>query len=183
MTLMTSIRRWSFSAILLVLLMMLAQDFAPHTDAQSAEHTTFDAVSIRPSKPPSYPGASGGPSVTWAIQPDGYRAVNQTIWSTIMIAYFPQGMANWTPDRLKGAPSWLDSEEYDINARVSSSDLMAWQQQGNTLEHQELFRAMLQSMLADRCKLVVHRIPAEIPGLVLVVGKHGAHFKRFPPAA
>jgi len=32
------------------------------------------------------------------------------MWSTIMIAYFPQGMASWTPDRLKGAPSWLSTD-------------------------------------------------------------------------
>jgi uncharacterized protein (TIGR03435 family) len=142
---------------------------------------TFDVVSIRPSKPPNYPGANGGPSMSWQMQPDGYRTVNQTIWSTIMIAYFPEGMANWTPERLKGGPAWIATEQYDINAKVSAADLPAWQRQGTTLEHQEMFRAMLQTMLAERCKMVAHLIPAEVPGLVLAVGKRGPQFKPTPP--
>jgi uncharacterized protein (TIGR03435 family) len=144
---------------------------------EKPKQPAFDIVSVRPSRPATYPGANGGPSITWSIQPDGYRAANQTIWSTIMIAYFPQGMASWTPDRLKGAPSWLNSEQYDIDAKVSPEDLPAWQRQGSSLERQEMFRTMLQSMLADRCKLVVHRIPKEVPGLTLAVGKRGPRFK------
>jgi uncharacterized protein (TIGR03435 family) len=147
-----------------------------HVDEKHRQ-LAFDIVSVRPSRPATYPGANGQPSVTWAIQPDGYSASNQTIWSTIMIAYFPQGMASWTSDRLKGAPSWLDSEQYDINAKVSPEDLPAWQRQGTSLERQEMFRTMLQSLLADRCKLVVHRIPKEVLGLTLVVGKRGPQFK------
>jgi uncharacterized protein (TIGR03435 family) len=97
-----------------------------------------------------------------------------------MIAYFPQGMASWTPDRLKGAPSWLDSEYYDINAKVSAEDLPAWQRQGDSLEHQEMFRTMLGALLADRCKLVMHRIPKEVPGLTVTVSKRGPQIKPTP---
>jgi uncharacterized protein (TIGR03435 family) len=159
----------------LIAALLLAAPFSLAQSVPVTKPSAFDVVSIRPSQPA--PGAS----ITWAIQPDGYRAANQTMWSTIMIAYFPQGMASWTPDRLKGAPSWLGSEQYDINAKVSAADLPAWQKQGSSLEHQEMFRAMLQSVLADRCKLVVHRIPTEVPGLVLEVGKRGPQFKPTPP--
>lgn len=164
----------------------LASSFAIGQSASSApaldksNTLTFDVVSIRPSKPATYPGANGGASITWRIQPDGYRAANQTIWSTIMIAYFPQGMASWTNDRLKGAPSWVIDEQYDINAKVSAADLPAWQRQGSSLEQEEIFRDMLQSVLADRCKLVVHRIPNEVPGLILVVSKRGPQFRPTP---
>ena len=154
----------------------VGQSSTAPTSVSTTKPLAFEVISIRPSKP----NPQGG-SVTWAIEPDGYRAVNQTMWSTIMIAYFPQGLANWTPDRLKGAPSWLNSEQYDINAKVAPSDLPEWHKQGVTLEHEEMFRAMLQSMLADRCKLVVHHIPAEVPGLALVVGKRGPQFKPTPP--
>jgi uncharacterized protein (TIGR03435 family) len=155
----------------------LGQSASTTRPPKKPKHSAFDVVSVRPSRPATYPGANGGASVTWAIQPDGYHASNQTIWSTIMIAYFPQGMASWTPDRLKGAPSWLDSEQYDINAKVSAEDLQAWQRQGSSLEQQEMFRTMLQALLADRCKLAVHRIPNQVPGLILIVGKRGPQFK------
>jgi uncharacterized protein (TIGR03435 family) len=165
--------------------MAMGQAAAPAAIAQAsaapkvvapARQLAFDVVSIRLSKQ-----NPAGESANWGIEPDGYRTSNQTLWTTIMIAYFPQGLANWTPDRLKGAPSWLSSEQYDINAKVAASDLPEWHKQGATLEHEDMFRAMLQSMLADRCKLVVHRIPAEVPGLALVVGKSGPQFKSFSP--
>jgi uncharacterized protein (TIGR03435 family) len=155
----------------------LGQSASPVPTPEKPKQLAFDIVSVRPSRPATYPGANGGASVTWAIEPDGYRASNQTIWSTIMIAYFPQGMASWTPDRLKGAPSWLDSEQYDIEAKVSAEDLPAWQRQGSSLERQEMFRTMLRSLLADRCKLAVHRISNEVSGLILEVGKRGPQFK------
>ncbi|HEX9198545.1 MAG TPA: TIGR03435 family protein [Acidobacteriaceae bacterium] len=139
-----------------------------------AKTLAFDVVSIRPSKP-------AGAGAKWGIQPDGYSTHNQTMWSTIMIAYFPQGMANWTPDRLKGAPSWLNSDQYDISAKVAAVDLPEWQRQGSTLDREDIFRAMLQSMLAERCKLAVHRIPAEVPGFALGVGKRVPQFKPTPP--
>ena len=137
--------------------------------------TAFDVVTIRPSKPPSYPGASGGPSWSSATQPDGYRTSNQTIWATIMIAYFPQGMAYWGKDRLSGAPAWVDTNQYDIAAKVAEADLPEWKKQ-NPLkpEQKTMFQQMLQSMLADRCKLVVHRVPSQISGFALVLDKHGA---------
>ena len=167
----------------LALAAALASSCALGQSASPAPSSTpaFEVVSIHPSKPANYPGANGGPSITWAIQPDGYRTSNQTIWSTIMIAYFPMGMASWTSDRLKGAPAWLDSAQYDINAKVSTADFPAWKRQGSSLEQEEMFRAMLQSMLADRCKLVVHRIPGEAPGLFLEVGKRGPHLKPTSP--
>jgi bla regulator protein blaR1 len=143
-----------------------------------APTSAFDVVSIRPT---SQDQRGQGPSSTWAIQPDGYRALNQTIWQDIMLAYFPQGLANWTPDRLKNAPAWIQTEPYDLVAKVAPADLAAWRRQGNTLESQPLLRAMLQSLLADRCKLVVHAIPAEVPALALTVSKRGPQFKPTPP--
>jgi len=119
--------------------------------------------------------------MTWAMQSDGYRTKNQTIQTTIMIAFFPEGIASWSPDRVKGAPDWASSEQYDITAKVSASDLPQWQQQGHDLMHQPLFQQMMQSLLADRCKLVYHRVPTQIPALVLAVGKHGAQLKPSAP--
>lgn len=170
----TSPRTLHLTALLtLTLPMAFAQQ--PPTPAKSP---AFDVVSIRPTSPDQ---RGQGPSSTWAIQPDGYRALNQTIWQDIMLAYFPEGLANWTPDRLKNAPAWIQTEPYDLVAKVAPADLPAWRRQGNTLETQPLFRAMLQSLLADRCKLVVHTIPAEVAGLALTVGKRGPQFQPAAP--
>lgn len=136
----------------------------------------FDVVSIRPIKP----GTPGG-SFTTDVLPDGYRARGQSLYSTIMVAYSNQGWMFWSTDRLQGAPAWVMNEFYDIDAKVAPEDLAEWQRQGNTPAHREMLHAMLQAALADRCKLVLHRIPAETPGYALTVGKRGPKLKEATP--
>ncbi len=58
-------------------------------------------------------------------------------------------------------PAWVDSEHYDINAKTGGS------------ASPEQIRLMLQSMLADRFKVTLHRETKELPVFALVVGKHG----------
>jgi uncharacterized protein (TIGR03435 family) len=187
MKLANLIRTSNYSAALLVLFAIaplgFAQNVAP-TATAPAKPPAFEVVAIRPSKPPNYPGATGGPSTTWGTQPDGYRASNQTIWSTIAIAYFPQGMAYWTGDRILNGPKWATDSQYDINAKVSELDLPEWTKQNSLKPEQKvLFQQMLQSMLADRCKLAFHRIPGEISSFALVLGKRGAKLPLSAPGA
>jgi uncharacterized protein (TIGR03435 family) len=153
-------------------------DAAPPSakNAPAAKPTAFDVVSIRPSKPSSFGGG-----FHWETSPDGYQVTGQSMWYTIMIAYFPQGYSYWSDDRLLGAPLWVTKDLYDINAKVTPNDIAEWQKQGIDLNHKEMLRAMLRTMLADRCKLVVHRIPGEIPSYALVVGRHGPKLKEWKP--
>ena len=105
------------------------------------------------------------------IDPDGYRAPSQQMIYTILMAYFPQGLPYWS-HRVSGAPDWVRSDLYEIDAKVSDAELADWQKQGATLDKMPLFRQMLQTMLADRCHLVAHMVPGTpITGLTLEVGK------------
>jgi uncharacterized protein (TIGR03435 family) len=138
----------------------------------------FEVVSIRPSKP----------GTNWMFSamttPDGYRVSGQSLFSTLMLAYFPQGMASWSADRLSGAPSWL-TDLYDINAKVPESDLAEWQKQTNLgLDKKVMLQQMLQSMLADRCHLVAHMVPGPpISGWSLEPNKRGPHLTESKPDA
>jgi hypothetical protein len=127
----------------------VAQDVARTLPAKPL---AFEVVSIRPSKPGS------NWMIGWMTTPDGYRVTGQSIRSTIMIAYFPEGTAFWSKERLSGAPPWLD-DLYDINAKISEDDLAKWQKQGTTLDKKPMLQQMLQAMLADRCHLVVRHVP------------------------
>jgi uncharacterized protein (TIGR03435 family) len=146
--------------------------------AQSAPNSTplaFDVVSIRPSKP----GTPERLGIT--TSPDGVRVSGVSTLVTIMVAYFPQGLAYWSKDRLSGAPAWL-SDLYDINAKVSDADIAKWQKQGVALDKQPMFREMLQTMLADRCHLVAHMAPGPpISGWSLEVGKHAPRLTESKP--
>jgi len=74
--------------------------------------------------------------------------------------------------RILGGPKWLDSERFDIEAKVDSSVI----DQMRTLspEQGKLQRqAMFQQLLADRFKLAVHWETRELPVYALVVAKNG----------
>ena len=178
------IRRSKGKAILLAL--FAAAPFAfPQAAAPTASSSqpvaalpiAFDVVSIRPAKP----GSSW--MFGWMTTPDGYQVPSQSLFFTIMIAYFPQGMAYWSKERLSGAPPWID-DLYSINAKVSEADLPDWQKQGLALDKKPMLRQMLQSMLADRCHLVAHMVPGPpISGFSLELGKHGPRLTDSKPVA
>jgi len=158
-------------AFLLLTSAALAQTPAP------TKPLAFEVVSIRPASPNS------NLILSYQTSPDGYSEPGQSLYFTLMIAYFPQGGLYWSRDHLSGAPSWID-DRYAIDAKVSEADLAEWQKQGITLDKKPMLRAMLQTMLADRCHLVAHMAPGPpIAGYSLELGKHGAHLTESKPGA
>ncbi len=150
---------------------------APQATDATAKPLVFDVVSIKPSPPNADPYHGGGLNVT----PDGYYARIMVLKTTILMAYFPA--PSWQHgDQLKGMPAWVRSERFDIETKVAPADLAEWQRQKPSMLHEsEMMQAMLQNALAERCKLAVHRIPTEIQGYELVVGKQGPKFKEAKP--
>ena len=139
---------------------------APATDA-AARPYAFDVVSIRPAP-------AGGQPHFGATQ-TGYQATNLSLMASVLMAYLPlSGEAYYTGGRIKGAPDWAQSEPYTIEAKVAEQDLPAWQKPD---EQKVMLRAMLQTMLADRLKLVVHRESRKMPVYELVLGKGGPQFR------
>jgi uncharacterized protein (TIGR03435 family) len=64
--------------------------------------------------------------------------------------------------QLPGGPSWLDSDRFELEAITE------------TRADENQMRRMLQSLLAERFKLVIHRETREVPVYFLTVGKKGA---------
>jgi uncharacterized protein (TIGR03435 family) len=67
-----------------------------------------------------------------------------------------------------GAPNWIDSDRYDIQATVDCS--------GGILAREQV-QLMIQSMLEDRFQLKAHTETRELPIYNLVVGKDGPKIK------
>lgn len=111
----------------------------------------FAVVSIRRNK-------AGGPQQFGAATPDGYSMRNMFLAAPIVTAYVPQtgGAKFYADSQIVGLANWLtsDSDHYDIDAKVDDADIPNWQ---NPALQPSMLRTMLQSMLADRLKLVVHR--------------------------
>jgi len=109
---------------------------------------------------------------------DGFRMRNCPLMAALFMAYVPAdgstlGFA--TDGRVVGAPDWMRSERYDIDARIDPADMAAWQ---NPAAQKEMLHFMMQSLLAERCKLAVHREMRDKPVYVLVVAKGGPKFQQ-----
>jgi uncharacterized protein (TIGR03435 family) len=142
--------------------------------AQSPVNTmTFDVASLRASGP--------GEVAEVASTRDGYRAINVPIMRLIVTAYVPSDKTAtyFEYDRILGAPDWAKTEGYTLNAKIADADLAAWQ---NPDSQKAMLGSMMQSLLADRCKLTVHRETRELCMFALVTTKNGPRIKETPPA-
>lgn len=134
--------------------------------AQAAQTSTaplpsFEVVSIKPS-PPTWTGGL-------IMQQDAgrYIAKDVTVRSLIRLAYNIR-----LGDQMSGGPGWIDSEKYDIDAKVDDS-LAGEMQKLSRLQQLERFRPMFQSLLEERFHLVVSHSTKELPIYALVVAKNG----------
>jgi len=118
----------------------------------------FEAISVKHDT-----AAESTETWTGNIQPDGYAAQGITPMYLLMYAY------NVTPNyRVIGAPSWLDENRYDIQAKVGEADLAAFQK----LRFSQR-RAIVQQVLTERFKLKVHWETRVQPIYSLVVDREG----------
>jgi uncharacterized protein (TIGR03435 family) len=122
---------------------------------------SFEVVSIRLSPPDA--------NISFQRTPDGFRGTGLTLTSVILLAYRPAWLTSTI--QVQNAPAWVARNRYDINAKVAPQDLKAWSSQ--RLAEPTVMRAMLLSMLADRCHLQFHTIPAQISGFALAVSRRG----------
>ena len=74
------------------------------------------------------------------------------------------------PEKVIGGPNWLEMDRFDVFAKAPA---------GSTAESRRL---MLQALLADRFKLVVHNDSKPIPAFALKAGKRPAEGDRMAPA-
>lgn len=108
----------------------------------------FEAADVRVSAKTTNPFVRTGP-----VRNGRYEVKTATMVDLIRTAY------GFDPDKILGGPNWLEMDRFDVIAKVPSDF---------TPETQKL---MLQSLLADRFKLVVHKDTKPLPTYALTVGK------------
>jgi uncharacterized protein (TIGR03435 family) len=132
----------------------------------------FDVVSIREDK-----SGAGLQSMENGPTPYGYRMSGGPLLTLIQTAYRPsEGTLSFRPNRISGLPPWAYSTLYDVNAKISEADYVAWR---DPSLQPGMLRTMLQTMMADRFKLVVHREDRVVPIYELTVGKKGPKLKAY----
>ncbi len=105
---------------------------------------------------------------------DGFSATSVTLWMLIRTAY---GVED---SQIFGAPNWLNSEKYDIEARMDSAVADGLRKLSEDQRNVER-RRMLQALLADRFKLTVHHDTKQLGGYVLVIAKNGPKLQEAKP--
>jgi uncharacterized protein (TIGR03435 family) len=121
----------------------------------------FEVASIKPHQ---------GPLLRMDISTSGLRLNTEgaNLFMLIMYAYH---LKNY---QVSGTtPLMADDSRYEITAKA----------EGEAAPTEDEFRQMLQSLLAGRFKLKVHREMREMPVYELMVGKNGPRFKQSAPDA
>lgn len=123
--------------------------------SSNAPAARFDVVAIKRSP-------EGGTGVTFAPLPGGrLDVVNNPVMNLIQNAY---GVPSY---RILRAPNWLTADRYDLEAKTEGSPSRAQ------------MMLMLQTLLADRFKLKVHRETKDGPVYILTVAKGGPKLSLF----
>jgi uncharacterized protein (TIGR03435 family) len=123
---------------------------------QSAVAQRFEVVSIKPASADQLNGPSGGKSGRGRL-----TMSNVTLKRCIMDAF---GVG---PNQILGGPEWLDSDRYEIVAKAEQP-----------VDDDGVLMAMLQTLLAERFKLAIHRASKAVQAFVLEVAKNGPKLER-----
>ena len=143
----------------------------PQTKATTSDapSESFAVASIKPFKLDAGHIRFGG---GWS--PDGFNSFAITLQALVQAAYGVQA------SQVLGGPSWISSQRYDVQAKMSSS--AADDLQKLSPDRREVVQEhMLQALLVDRFHLVVRHAVKELPVYALVIAKNGSKLKEATP--
>jgi uncharacterized protein (TIGR03435 family) len=128
----------------------------------------FDVASIKLTKDPD-----GG----WGLNPtsDGMHGLNVPLLYLVKEAY-----GIYEDNRYTGVPNWINSEHYDVEAKMDSSvaDAIRKLPRAQRLIAEQ---HMLQVLLEERFNLKAHRDTKEFPVYFLVIAKNGSKLQEIKP--
>jgi uncharacterized protein (TIGR03435 family) len=180
---------WSRNAGPLLALLQQSAVVPPAITPQSpaAPRETFEVTSIR-LRASVAPGGRGGPGPdgqepkcygSVQIDPRRLALTNMMLYRIITLAYGKSCYGFESMDLLSGGPAWVTADRYDIEATLPQGTPGYTVQQfdadrgGVETSDATRVQAMLQTLLAERFRLVVRRETREVPGFVLSIGKGG----------
>jgi uncharacterized protein (TIGR03435 family) len=122
--------------------------------------TTFDVVSVKPSNPKDL-------TTQWRSGKDSFTMTGASLKLIIRYAYDLQDF------QIDSAPAWINSARFDIIAKMDAPSAQPSSNPAEKDAEQKLLEIRLQSVLADRFQLRVHKGAKEMPAYGLVVAKGG----------
>jgi len=141
-----------------IALLIATAALTPAQTKKSEKKAQFEVASIRPAKQDG--------EIDSSTDRGFFRTHNLTLKRLIARAW------DVNIEEIYGGPNWVDSDSYDINAGIPEEFAQ---------QRREKVPQMIQSLLADRFQLVIHREPRRISGYELVVAKKGSRMERAKP--
>jgi uncharacterized protein (TIGR03435 family) len=121
---------------------------------------TFEVASLKPN-------TSGVTTMKFPFPSGGrFNGTNLTLRTLISFAWGVQGFL------ILNAPSWLNSDRYDIAAKAATTN--------PTIDQ---YHQMLQALLAERFHLAVHRETREVPIYTIAPAKNGGKLEESRPGS
>ena len=147
------------SALALVLLFC-----SPFAFGQQKE---FEAASVKASKPGGQPYSNFPLGAGDAYIPNGglFSATNTSLAAYIFFAWQISG--SQAQSFVKQLPSWVMTDQFDIQARAAGSPTKA----GNPTKND--MRMMMRALLAERLRLKMHTEVRDVPVLAVVLARPG----------
>jgi uncharacterized protein (TIGR03435 family) len=158
----------------------------PHQNAAAPQVATesrlvFEVASIRPSNAIPTGGGARGNNTTLSgcsfgeiqIDPRRFLVTNLNAYTLITMAYATPGRDCQffsLTDLLTGGPGWAKSDQFNVQATIPEGTPSYTESQFGRGESPEI-QKMLQTLLADRFKLVLGRQIREMQAHALVLGK------------
>jgi uncharacterized protein (TIGR03435 family) len=151
---------------LLMIALLAAVGLCQSQDADSSFRHAFEVASVKPDP--------GGIFRVDRFPDGGFSA--RGIWTKFLIAL----AYDVKEFQILGGPSWISHELYSINAKPGDnpkSPILSPPQLIKQRIEDEEWHLRIQSLLADRFQLRIHRETKEQPVYSLVVGKNGPKFR------
>ena len=140
-----------------------SQTASPAQD-KTSQIPQFEVASIKPTSPTM----SGG-GVHFTL--DGFSSQGITLQALLGEAFGKED------EQILGAPSWVNTDRFDIQAKVSASDVPKLSE----ILKSDLRWQMLLQLLADRFNLKFHHATKELSIYALVIAKGGPKLKEAKP--
>ena len=136
----------------------------PHSE-EIARVPAFEVAAIRPNSPADM-------RIGFWFTPDGISVTGAPLQMILGEAFHA------SDDHVFGAPAWVKSARYDIQAKVGEADVPKWRRL--SMDQQ---RPALRSLLVERFSLRFHHETRPLPVYTLAIAKGGPHLKGSPSAS
>lgn len=153
-------------------LLSASQTRATSRAQESTAAPVYEVVSFKSSSMAS--DSSGITPARILVKPDRFTVTNFTLSALIRSAY---GVRSF---QIVGAPSWINSEKYDIDAKLDKSAIDKEKRLSLEERNGEYLRR-LRALLADRFKLTLHRETHELPVYALLIANNGPKLQDSKP--